>query len=410
MNIPVAGSSRLSDTVFLGLRRASPNGEIARILLAFLASAGLFYVNIMPALVDGLIHGAGFSNRQAGMIGSSNVYGAALGALTAVFLVKRINWRAAAYGLLCGLICMDLVSMLLHAFELLLAVRFLHGFMGGMLVGIGFSIIARTREADRTFGYLLMVQVSLGGVGLMLLPPLVPVLGTWVLFAALILFSAATLAMVPFLDSYPPGSDQKRVATTADGRVRRGPLTLSLFATFLFQGGNMAVYAYMIGVGRAAGLGIDITSRALAIADWIAIAGSGLVILLSTRYGRTWPLTAAILVTAACTWALHFSTIASVYVVANCVIGITWAFGIPYLLGMCAEFDATGQMAALGGFASKMGLASGPLLAALVVGKSNYSLVINLGTALLLLCLVAALLPSRLLDRGRTSAAGALVD
>ena len=64
-----------------GLRKASPNGEIARVLLAFLASAGLFYVNIMPALVDGLIHGAGFSNRQAGMVGSSNVYGAALGAL-----------------------------------------------------------------------------------------------------------------------------------------------------------------------------------------------------------------------------------------------------------------------------------------------------------------------------------------
>ena len=27
---------------------AAPNGEIARVLLAFLATAGLFYVNIMP--------------------------------------------------------------------------------------------------------------------------------------------------------------------------------------------------------------------------------------------------------------------------------------------------------------------------------------------------------------------------
>jgi len=409
MSTPSAGASRSSDTVFLGLGKASPNGEIARILLAFLASAGLFYVNIMPALVDGLIHGAGFSNREAGMIGSSNVYGAALGALTAVFLVKRINWRAAAYGLLVGLICMDLASMTLHSFEHLLVVRFLHGFIGGVLVGIGFSIIARTREADRTFGYLLLVQVGLGGVGLMLLPPLVPVLGTWVLFGALIMFSVATLVMVPFLDSYPAGAEQKRAATTVDGRLRRGPLMLSLFATFLFQGGNMAVYAYAIGIGKAAGLGTGITSPALAIADWMAIGGAGLVILLSTRYGRTWPLTVAILVTAASTWMLHFSGIASVYVVANCVIGITWAFGIPYLLGMCAEFDATGQMAALGGFASKMGLASGPMLAALVVGTSNYGLVINLGTAILLLCLLATLAPSLLLDRERRLA-DALVD
>jgi predicted MFS family arabinose efflux permease len=210
--------------------------------------------------------------------------------------------------------------------------------------------------------------------------------------------------MVPFLDSYPAGGEPKRAVRTADGRLRRGPLILSLLATFLFQGGNMAVYAYAIGIGKAAGLGTGITSPALAVADWIAIAGSALVIFLSTRYGRTVPLAIAILVTAAATWALHFSGIAAVYVVANCVVGMTWAFGIPYLLGMCSEFDATGQMAALGGFASKMGLASGPMLAALVVGKSNYGLVVNLGTALLLLCLLATLLPSRLLDRERRAA------
>ena len=59
---------------------AAPNSEIARVLLAFLATAGLFYVNIMPALVDGLIEGLQFSNRQAGFVGSANVYGAAAGA------------------------------------------------------------------------------------------------------------------------------------------------------------------------------------------------------------------------------------------------------------------------------------------------------------------------------------------
>lgn len=72
---------------------AAPNGEIARVLLAFLATAGLFYVNIMPALVDGLIEGLGFSNQQAGFVGSANVYGAALGALAAVFIVKRAPWK-----------------------------------------------------------------------------------------------------------------------------------------------------------------------------------------------------------------------------------------------------------------------------------------------------------------------------
>ena len=162
----------------------------------------------------------------------------------------------------------------------------------------------------------------------------------------------------------------------------------------------MAVYAYVIGLGESAGLTMQFISPTLAAAAWIGIAGAGLVIVMSTRFGRVWPLAGAILVTAAGTWALHFSQSSLVYIVANCLVGITWAFCIPYLLAMCAEFDKSGQMAALGGFASKMGLASGPFVAALVVGTNNYGLVVNVGTAALVLSLLAALLPARLLDRG----------
>ncbi len=163
----------VAHTIF-GLRKAAPDGEVARVLLAFLATAGIFYVNIMPALVDGLVQGAGFSNRQAGLVGSSNVYGAAIGALIAVFIVKKIQWRTWAYALLAALIALDLLSMLVHRFEPLLVMRFLHGTMGGMLVGIGFAVMSRTAQADRTFGYLLVVQFGLGGLGLAVLPPLVP--------------------------------------------------------------------------------------------------------------------------------------------------------------------------------------------------------------------------------------------
>ena len=64
------------------------------------------------------------------------------------------------------------------------------------------------------------------------------------------------------------------------------------------------------------------------------------------------------------------------YLIANCLVGITWAFGIPYLLGKCAEFDNSGQMAALGGFASTWDSLQDRVLAALVVGSDNYALVI----------------------------------
>jgi hypothetical protein len=66
---------------------------------------------------------------------------------------------------------------------------------------------------------------------------------------------------------------------------------------------------------------------------------------------------------------------------------------------MCSEFDSTGQMAALGGFASKMGLATGPAVAAMLVGDGNYGLLINVAVIGLGACLAAMYLPAMILDR-----------
>ena len=96
---------------------------------------------------------------------------------------------------------------------------------------------------------------------------------------------------------------------------------------------------------------------------------------------------------------LHYSASATIFLVANCAMGITWAFVIPYLLGLCSEFDKAGRMAALGGFASKMGLASGPLVAGRLLGDDNYALLINIGAIAVALSLVASAVPAILQDK-----------
>ncbi len=50
----------------------------------------------MAALVEGLVTGAGFSEGDAGRVGSMNIYGAAFGAFIAVAIVARVRWRAFA--------------------------------------------------------------------------------------------------------------------------------------------------------------------------------------------------------------------------------------------------------------------------------------------------------------------------
>jgi len=364
------------------------------VLLAFLATAGLFYVNIMPALVNGLVDGLGFSKTSAGYISSANVYGAAFGALAIVFLIKRINWRLTAYCLLVGLIVCDLFSMLLSSVNPLIGLRFLHGVLGGALVGVGFAVISRTAETDRTFGYLLAIQFGLGGLGLYLLPPLVPEFGTAALFWALIIFSGVTLAMVPFLDSY-------EIDETHERRVIPKitlPIAASLLAIFCFQAANMAIYAFTIEMGKFFSMDIGYISETLGEAAWIAIVGAVLVILMSTRYGRVVPVTFAIVLTIAGIAAFHYSDVPYVFWLANVAVGITWAFVISYLLGLCSAFDSSGQTAALGGFASKMGLASGPMIAGLLTDSLGYTALINIACVVLLVSAISAYWPMHKVD------------
>lgn len=378
--------------------KVSPNSMIARLLLAFLATAGLFYVNIMPALVDGLKVGLGFTNKQAGLVGSCNVYGAALGALLIAFLVRRIDWRIAAHVLLVGLIVMDLVSMLVRDPVGLMSVRFLHGFIGGMLVGISFSIFARTISPDRTFGMLLLLQVFAGGLGVMSLPLLVPKFGTDVLFLSLVLFSLTTLILLQFLPDYPVPPTLQRASGIDAGTLQLKPLLLALFSVLFFQAANMGLFAFIIGLGKNRGLPVPFISESLGIANWLSTLGALLVIVVSTRFGLFKVILGGMLLTIAGTYLFNFSAERWIWVAANVGTGITWNFVISHLLGMCARFDRTGQTAVWAGFASKMGLASGPMLFSFLVGAGNYSILIAAALVLLTLATVASGIPAWTLD------------
>lgn len=377
----------------------SPNGFAARIFLAFLATAGLFYVNIMPAIVDGLIEGLSFSAKHAGLVASANVYGAATGALLIVFVIKRIRWRPLSYSLLSALIVMDILSIFITSADVLIGFRFLHGVVGGALVGTGFSVIARTVNPDRTFGVLLFIQFGLGGLGNLYIPRLVPVFGTQVLFISLIAFSVVTLCMVPFLGRYDVAVAEKKAPSATMHGSLLIPLLLVITSIFLFQAANNGLFAFIIGLGKSSALSLNFITTTLAASGWIGIFGAVFVIVLYTRFGRTVPLATAMVVTVLATWALHYSHDKTVFFVANCIIGITWAFVMSYLLGLISAFDRSGQMAALGGFASKMGLASGPMVGGLLLGDDNYAVLINIACGALLVAAVTSIIPASIQDK-----------
>ena len=355
-------AARAQDAARL-IPRVDPDGLAAAFMLSFLATAGFFYVNIMGAMVSGLVDGLHLSAAEAGRIGACNVYGAAVGAFGAVLIVRRVAWRRASVLLLCGLVGFDLASMWAHSASLLTVLRLMHGVTGGLLVGISYAVIARTRSPDRCFGALMVVQSSLGGLGLMFLPRLVQPFGASVLFMALAAFSLVALALLPWLPEYSPPADVPSSESALAGAVPSAwsaGLVVALAAVFFFQAGNMALSAYIIELGRAYGIGLDFISVTIGVSGWVATLGAVLVVAFANRWRRTLPIAVGSVVAVVGNAAFHASGFPGVYLAANIVTAITWFFVIPYLLGLCATFDRTGRSASLAGLFSKLGLASGP--------------------------------------------------
>ena len=353
---------------------------LAAVMYAILATAGLFYVNLGGAFLSAFVDGLGVGRDEAGLIVSANKYGAAAGALIATFLVKNIPWRKAAAVLLVLMMVVDIISSQITSADNLIAIRFLHGTIGGISVGIGLSVIARTINPDKIFGMLLVVQYSFGSVGIWTVPRLVESFGHMAVFGVLMLFSLMTLLILPFIPNV-----REAKSTNNPFKINFSfLLVLALGALFLFQASNMGVADYAFELGKDIGLVNTEISNLLTVANIISISGGLLVYVIGTKYGRTIPLFIGVTISAIFTFLLHYSENITIYFIANTVTGIAWAFVIPYILGLCASFDSHGQMAALAGFVSKVGLATGPLVGSMFILNYGFEMILNIATIALI--------------------------
>ncbi|MBS0333264.1 MAG: MFS transporter, partial [Proteobacteria bacterium] len=125
-------------------RGLDPNRPLGSLLLALLTTAGIFYVNIIAALIAQLRESLGFSAQIAGLVGSANIYGAAIGSFAVALFSRRWPWRPTAAAALICMIVLDLVSIFIRQPIPLMGLRVVHGMAGGVLVGTGLSLIART--------------------------------------------------------------------------------------------------------------------------------------------------------------------------------------------------------------------------------------------------------------------------
>ncbi len=379
------------------------DGLPVAVILAILGTSGFNFLLIMAAIVSGLVDGLHISAGLAGRIASCDVYGMSVGAVIAVLIVRRVAWRPVVYALLCVLIGIDLSTTLIHTAGALMLLRALHGVCAGVLIGVSYGVFARSGMPDRCFGMLCAVQGCLTGFGLMFLPRLVPIFGTAVLFLTLAALSAVTLMLVPLLPEFAVFKQpiEKKPSAGSWAADFQPALLLVVLAIFFFQGGNMALAAYIIELGRANALSLEFITNSVGIAGWVGMLGALLVVIIGTRWGRTGPIAIGTVAAVITNAAFHASAWPIVYVAANIFSAMAWYFGISYLFGLCAAFDRTGRSAAVASVASKLGYATGPFVASFLIGRgasADYSAVVNLAVASLCISASLGIVASRQAD------------
>jgi predicted MFS family arabinose efflux permease len=367
----------------------SAEGLAARIIVSFLATAGIFYVDVMPALIDALSAANQATRQEAGIIGSANMYGGACGSVILALSHRRVRWFELSNRLLPMLIVLDGLSLFVQDVYWLAPLRFLHGIVGGALVGVSYLVVAGIPLPSRTFGMTIGLQVLLGTVAIATVPMLVRAHGIGVIFGAMCCFSLLTWALIQLLPRHVIRVSPRPEQSTA-ARDRARPSLAALAAISLFQAGNMALFAFEVGLGQSLGHDIPFISRSLGLSGLVSLIGPSLVVLMPSRLRIRWPLQIALTATVIGVALLLTAHSVHIWLAANFLWGVAWNAGLPMLFGLNTTLAPGGSGPVWAAFTSKIGLASGPLIGGIVLSAHPFAVLTMVATALLIAALLAA--------------------
>lgn len=373
----------------------------ARFALSMVPTAGILYANLAPLIVSSLEQQPNFTPEAAGLVVASNMYGTTIGGLLVVALVRALPWRLSCTVLAALIAATDLTSIWVDDPFWLATIRFIHGLVGGAIMGFGSLLIVRAGQADRTFGIMIALQMLLGGLLAASLAPLMSSHGVFPVWLCLVGYSLLVLCVIPFLSDYEELEVSDHSVAASSYRAPMLIVAIAGFALFTFQAGQMAAYAYIYEIAQSFGFSDTFIGWTNAAGIWVGAPAALFAAYWSTRSGYVRP---GLYGCALAAFAVAGLVVPSqlTYVVASLGLGMFFSFVIPYLLALVAEMDRTGRLASFGSFLSSFGLATGPFLAAVLLSMgAGYKVIVWFGAVLMLIAAFSTILPGRYLEKVR---------
>ena len=339
---------------------------------------GVFFVFGMPFFVGGIISELGLSQSQANLVSSAEIAGMALSSMLGFFWIQRYEWKTIAYFGITVIILGNFISSIGFSeepsFSLLVMVRFLTGLFGhGVCFSLGVAAIGRTNNPDKNFAYSIAAQVIMGSLTALLVPMAMSKYGISGMTIPAIFLALIGLFFVKYLFVNNPSE-------TNDGQAQDGSKII-----FLPLIGLLIMVVWQMGVGPffnnlvPYGIGNGISSDAIGIALFIStamsiigpISASMLIDKVDRSHAIFGALTVQILIilsfTGEITW-IGFMLRAICFQVA-------WNFVGPFLMGMIAAVDRSGNYSVMIPASQLGGISIGHAVIASLLNSGNPSLI-----------------------------------
>jgi len=348
-----------------------------------------------PALAGQLASAWRLSPAHIGMLFSAELGGMSLATLPAWWWMNRVNWRRVAVIATSIFILGNLVSALIAAwtvnYPVLLLLRFVTSLSGGTLMILCITCAASTANPSRAYAFWMFGQLTLGALGLLLLPVLFAHFGLMIIYLILAILMVCCL---PLLRAFPVRFQANVAESVPREPTSNGKKCCAVLAVLAFYISISAVWTFMGTIAAGAGLDIALRGQILATASVFGIIATGVASLVGHRiranrliwlgYGL---LAASLLMLSDSPMMMRFSVGAMMFIFA-------WNFGVPFILARVAALDNNGKLMNSINLVIGGGMAIGPALAGdfLQFSAGRIS-ILPIGS--LIFCMVSlALLPS----------------
>ncbi len=210
-----------------------------------------------------------------------------------------------------------------------------------------------------------------------------------------LVFAALALLLVPVVYKTIPRRTSESKADLASGDIHWPICLLILLAIVIFFLAQTALWAYLDQIGVAANIEPSDMISALVLISIGGLLGALTAVFIGVRLGRFWPLVLASLAQVVSLFLLMKGVTFWSFVIQAGIFNYAWNLIIPYQLGLLSDADQSGKAMVLSGTATGIGVAGGPMIAAMLLDEHGFGAINVFSAAACLLSLallVAALI------------------